>query len=214
MAHLEHSKSSLGAGNTKPKDNQPSEECAKVKRINPSKFWCATIYNHSINEILMKLEHGTKYIMGNEICPTTGRKHIQAFFEFRNRIRPLEKFKSWGANWRRAGGNDDRKKIINNVMYCSKDEDYVIYGFEKPQICEDEIIEQIVNDCPHKKAWKRYEFVEKTLFRLMYKSRVLKPIKNIRNRKEYCLHIYNLCFPGETFLNEPPEMDLNDVLKL
>lgn len=93
-------------------------------RLVPSKFWTFTYYYNEL-ETLDQMEHILKkiealYIFGKEICPTTGKKHIQGYIEFKTKIRPIETLK-WckTIHWEKRKGTRDQ-----NLIYCSKENDY------------------------------------------------------------------------------------------
>lgn len=80
----------------------------------PHHNWCFTQFDE-IEEIL---NCKWDYLMfGNEICPTTGRKHYQGYIEMKharnkNGMKHIDKF----AHWEPAEGN-----VEHNRIYCSKE---------------------------------------------------------------------------------------------
>jgi len=89
-------------------------------RIVPSKHWCFTFFFENAKEV-ETLEtalnvKGIEYLMGEETCPTTGRKHMQGFISSDKKIRPIEKFKTKGVHWEKTKGNREQ-----NIEYCSKE---------------------------------------------------------------------------------------------
>lgn len=92
------------SGNTKP-------------RISQSKYWCFTSYNLNMEQWIKYFEsYEMKYIIGEETCPTTGRKHLQGYIESETKFRPLEKFKEKDVHWEKRKGNREQ-----NIKYCSKE---------------------------------------------------------------------------------------------
>lgn len=65
------------------------------------------------------------YVAGLETCPTTGRKHIQGYLEFKSKKRPMPMLSEVlpGAHWEVARGNRDQ-----NREYCTKEGDFESWG--------------------------------------------------------------------------------------
>jgi len=81
--------------------------------------WCFTINNYSDNDII-SLKRNIKYryiILGDEIAPTTGTKHIQGYVYLANAItfESLKKKLPSGTHIEQAKGN-----FSKNKEYCSK----------------------------------------------------------------------------------------------
>lgn len=92
------------------------------KRIVPSKYWCFT-YFYEENENLETLETilnkiAEKWIFGFEECPTTKKKHLQGYLEFKFKHRPLEckLLKDYKMHWEKRKGTEQK-----NIDYCTKD---------------------------------------------------------------------------------------------
>jgi len=87
-------------------------------RVVPSKYWCFT-YFHAENE-LEQLETILKslgnYYFGEEICPTTGKKHLQGFMQFSSKTRPSEAVKIKAIHWEKA-----KASVEQNIAYCGKE---------------------------------------------------------------------------------------------
>lgn len=189
----------------------PLNEAPPRVRVNPSKYWCCTIFNMFTDDVLMDLEQGTQYIIGTEMCPTTNKMHLQCYFEFPKRVRPLEKYKNWKAHWSRAKG--DRKA---NIKYCSKDGMFVT-NFDKVYTINDdaelsvhitEVWNKTIKEEKIKKdqiEWRKWKCVIYEIYKCMYITKVMKVIKSRKAYKEYEQHIYNLTFPGEEGWKEEPE---------
>lgn len=82
--------------------------------------WCATLYNCTTAEIetLVK-DHVKKSVFQEELCPTTGRKHIQGVFSFTTRLRfnqVRDIFKDYNPHIEVCRNWD------KSVEYCSKKE--------------------------------------------------------------------------------------------
>lgn len=108
----ENGSNGSGAGNT------------ITARVAPSKYWCFTLHYDDVDP-MDQLETVFKsfqidYILGREICPKTGRKHIQGYIESNDKIRPIEKLKlSKEIHWEKRKGTKEQ-----NITYCSKEGDF------------------------------------------------------------------------------------------
>lgn len=110
-----------GEGNTK---TSPSTRSNAAKRFTFTEF---KLMAPEMEELLKDLGN---YVIGEEICPSTGKKHLQGYVEFHKKCRPLEVFKNNKAHWEVARGNRD-----SNIKYCTKDGNYVTnIKFPKPVI--------------------------------------------------------------------------------
>lgn len=112
-------------GNTKPPP--------KKKQISPSKRWCFTLNNYSeehvemISSIVPSI--CSKYIVGKEICATTGTPHLQGFIIFKEKWRPLSKIPIKQIHWEKAMGNDMSQN------YCGKENNVILFkGIPKPLV--------------------------------------------------------------------------------
>lgn len=106
-------KSSKTEGNTKPRSYQE----------NPKKSWCFTVFNYD-KELITKMsavsaKHRLKYCFGEEICPTTEKKHLQCFINSSKKIR-------WTAVFDGILPNNTHREACkgsfqSNMDYCMKD---------------------------------------------------------------------------------------------
>jgi len=110
-------------GNTKP---QPADivevEEEKEKRPSLAKYFCFTLNNWTETElknILDLLDPKDTYIIGKEIGEQ-GTPHLQGFIKFFKKTRPIEKFNNKRIHWELCKGSE-----IDNVIYCSKDNNYI-----------------------------------------------------------------------------------------
>ncbi|AXQ66295.1 MAG: putative viral replication protein [Cressdnaviricota sp.] len=100
----------LDLGNTSTKSN-------KKKRVIPTKKWLCTLFNMKMETAVEIFQVGTtKGVIGAEICPTTGREHLQCYFVFNTKIRANETYKLLKGHWEKAKGTDE-----DNYRYCTKD---------------------------------------------------------------------------------------------
>ena len=95
----------------------------------PAKRWTLRWSNYPDNwkDIIVPefQSHECKgYMLGEELCPTTGTPHIQGYAEFKEKIR-WSCFKALpkGIEWQAAKGN-----LKSNVKYCSKDQKFISMG--------------------------------------------------------------------------------------
>lgn len=86
-----------------------------------AKRWCFTDYKDTFEYDEATMEY---LIYGREVCPTTGRKHLQGFvcFKQQKRLSALKKMSN-GTHWEVARGS-----VADNDKYCSKEGDFVTFG--------------------------------------------------------------------------------------
>jgi len=118
------SNSSSGLGNTKTKPLQ-----GKI-----AKSWCFTIFNYDINYISSIVpvlqDKCKKFIIGQEICPTTGKHHLQCYCHFKNKLRITSIqtiFNDKTMHCEIAKGDDEQ-----NYKYCSKELILYEHGYPIP----------------------------------------------------------------------------------
>lgn len=93
----------------------------KLPRISASLNWCFTFFYKQESEIgsLVKvLEKISNYFFGLEICPDTGRNHIQGYVEFYKKSRPIESVGIKEIHWEKRAKNATR---MDSIIYCSKE---------------------------------------------------------------------------------------------
>lgn len=164
-------------------------------RVNASKRWCFTAYNTNAEEMKELIGSYGSYIFGEEICPTTKKKHLQGYIEFFKKERPLEKIKSMNIHWEKAIGS---KK--ENIEYCSKDGEYhtnmkiprklkilddsKLYDWQKKII---EIIKEEPDDRKIYWFWEKEGCVGKTTFcKYLSKKFDAIPLEGKKNDILYC----------------------------
>lgn len=91
---------------------------------NPAKRWCFTWHDYP-DDWNKQLQRPTVagYIVGREICPTTGRKHLQGYIETKEKTRPTALGLPKCVHWEVARGN--RKA---NEAYCTKEQNCERWG--------------------------------------------------------------------------------------
>lgn len=107
-----------------------SKKVAKKGQIPTSKRWLFTWFNYpkdwrsTVSPFLRKKG---AYVIGEEVCPTTGRPHLQGYCEFKKRLRPFSLGLSREIRWEKAKGTR-----LHNTTYCTKDGSYVSHGLGIP----------------------------------------------------------------------------------
>lgn len=86
-----------------------------------AKYWCFTCYDA---ECPWNLDNCTYVVYGREICPTTGKPHLQGFvaFEKKTRLSAIKKVDPSGHYEVKRG------TIAEAVKYCKKDGDFTELG--------------------------------------------------------------------------------------
>lgn len=114
-------------GNTISSSSSSNAKNERTRRV----FWCGTLHGYEALGMLVienrLKEICKKYILGKEVCPTTGRKHLQMFFVCKKAMR-LTELKIPGKPHLEPCKADEE----SNVKYCSKDGNFIKYGFPKP----------------------------------------------------------------------------------
>jgi len=169
-------------GNTSPPPNKA------LTRVNPSRYWCFTVYNMSVNDVIAVLERGTRYVIGEEICPSTGKLHLQCFLISEKRIRPLEKYAALKAHWERMKGT-----VRQAAEYCMKDGKYVEKGLG--EYVEFWSVDEVVQEVLKLKRKKVLPF----LYNSMFVTKKIKLLKGEKQQKEYCQMIMDLAYPEKSF---------------
>ena len=109
-----------GEGNTEPLP-QPTRKT----------FYCFTLFNFN-DEVKIELNRQLqllciKYKYGDEICPSTGKPHLQGFFHLKKAMRITEIKLINNPHLLACKGSEEQ-----NSKYCSKDGIVTSYGFPKP----------------------------------------------------------------------------------
>lgn len=94
------------------------EDKKNKKNTFKSLRWCATIYEQSDYDELIVNKDIRFYCIGNEVCPTTERKHYQVYFELFNqqRFSYIKKHILKVSHFEPAKGTCEE-----NINYCSKE---------------------------------------------------------------------------------------------
>lgn len=120
----------VGVGNTKTTPN------------NRSRAFTLTFFGKkkSRKDFVDLLKSTSDYgIAGNEKCPTTGKRHIQAFIYFKN----PKRFKSIIKMYKGAHIEIMRGRLDQNETYCSKEGSYETWG-KRPKVGARSDLSQVV----------------------------------------------------------------------
>lgn len=124
-----------------PDSSNDSLKSGNTKQISAAVNWCFTFPNYDEQDLLIMrsyLDNYNKssssnkrdimYIIGREICPTTGTPHLQGYIKFNTKIRPksITEFSN-KIHWEKCKGTENE-----NIDYCSKDGNFITnYPFVK-----------------------------------------------------------------------------------
>ena len=103
-----------------------------VKQISPAICWCFTLNNYTIQDcssiVLIIRKECKKAIVGYEVGEECGTPHLQGYFEFKMKKRPIGVFGIKGMSFRKAKGSDKQ-----NDTYCGKGKDVLLrFGYPRP----------------------------------------------------------------------------------
>ncbi len=98
-----------------------------ARSVNPAKNWCFTWNNYPENweELCVPMFQKSTigYIIGKEVGKS-GTPHLQGYTQNEGKIRPMTEYKlPKEIHWEAAKGNK-----AANILYCSKEEDYISWG--------------------------------------------------------------------------------------
>lgn len=111
-----------------PSETSQGNTSKPGSRASVGKRWVFTLFmTPDVNEVTLSNlstifdRDGSKYIVGLEHAPSTGRPHIQGYVSHTKAFRPMEKYRepTQGAHWEKAKGNE-----WQNFQYCSKGGNY------------------------------------------------------------------------------------------
>ena len=112
---------SQSVGNLTVEGNDNPSTAVK-KRIVPKQYWCSALFDYTFDQVKTLFEpHVRKAIFAKEVCPKTGRDHLQCYFDFGKKIRPSEKFRGHKIHWIACKGTEEQ-----NEKYCMKDGNQVL----------------------------------------------------------------------------------------
>lgn len=117
--------------------------------------WCFTFYPTDPSEYPTELPSRATYlIFGLESCPTTGRQHLQGYVEwdFTASMAHCQKFLR--CTWAPAKGSQEQ-----NIVYCSKENDFVEFGERKLQGQRSDLLDvklAIDNGATNGELWQQH----------------------------------------------------------
>ena len=97
---------------------------------NKQSYYCFTLNNYDLyfDKLIGQLNTlCEKYIIGKEIAPTTGTRHLQGFFKLKRRMRITELKLAGNPHIEACKGSEEQ-----NAKYCKKEGDYITFGYPKP----------------------------------------------------------------------------------
>jgi len=98
---------------------------------NQSKNWQFTVFNYGPETETSLAEMDCKYmIYGREVCPTTGKDHLQGFVAFKSnkRFKAVKTLFPKGTHLEKIVGS-----VQQNIAYCSKDDKNPVVRGEPPK---------------------------------------------------------------------------------
>lgn len=114
-------------------------------------YFTSAIFNYDLETVRQALEPiAKKLIIGNEICPSTGRQHFQTFIATKRKMRAEEitkRFPNGGVKLLPCFAGE-----AANTKYCSKDKDVYTYEWKEPEKNPSEIIRK---NCPTVESLQR-----------------------------------------------------------
>lgn len=102
-----------------PEGNTILPPASRVARCIPCRRWAFTYFTEDpleMETLESMLTNISEWIYGIETCPTTGKKHLQGYVEFKEKTRPIEKIKIPQIHWEKCKGTKEQ-----NIIYCSKE---------------------------------------------------------------------------------------------
>lgn len=96
------------------------EDATQMKKGKQARRWCFTWNNPPEDNVVIKsfieMSHCSYYVIGYEIAPTTGTKHLQGYMEFSSgkRFETLKQLNN-SIHWSVCNGSQEQNKI-----YCTK----------------------------------------------------------------------------------------------
>ena len=163
-------------------------------RIAASKYWCFTSFEMNLQDLISEWAPGSgiKYIIGEENCPKTGKKHLQGFVGFPKKCRPLETWRHLKiSHWEKCKGSE-----YQNVKYCSKNGNFVHQGIDQESFHMDE--NEIVVYLKNRKL-KTYKKIVKEIFNLMFIEKRIKILSNEMAQKNFCNKMFYLASGVDNF---------------
>lgn len=106
-------------------DSNTNSQRLDMNLVNPAKNWLFTWNNYPDDwhvPLVPVLRHHGKFVVGEEVAPTTGTKHLQGFFRFNKKNRPFALGLPKEISWRLCTDNrrSAAKILDDNYEYCTK----------------------------------------------------------------------------------------------
>ncbi|GAC77845.1 replication protein, partial [uncultured marine virus] len=97
--------------------NSSKGKSGNTRQISPSKHWCFTLNNYTIEDIELICSNSSieKYIFQEEVGEL-GTPHLQGYMKFKTKVRPKSVFKTNKISWGKT------KDIKASIVYCQKED--------------------------------------------------------------------------------------------
>ncbi len=94
-----------------------SGKSGNTKQISPSKHWCFTLNNYTIEDIEFICSNSSveRYVFQEEVGEL-GTPHLQGYLKFKTKKRPFSVFKLLKFHWEKT------KNIQKSILYCQKED--------------------------------------------------------------------------------------------
>jgi len=109
-----------------------TKQTKSLNKVTQSKYWCFTFHHYTSIDIVhfesIFNNNDIAYVMGFEICPTTGTHHIQGYIAAKIKLRPSSLKLNKKIHWEKIKGSQ-----LENIIYCTKSGHYIAHGLIVPQ---------------------------------------------------------------------------------
>lgn len=124
-------------GNTSPPSDDALRANVLKEKSKIAKGWCFTVFMKQENVLCQDLlplyrsfqmEYNSELVAGLETCPSTGRKHVQAYVKFPKKQRGFARIKKY---WPNAHIEVAKGDSNSNLDYCTKENNIIFCNLEK-----------------------------------------------------------------------------------
>ncbi|QMW68657.1 replication-associated protein [Crucivirus-102] len=158
----------ISAGDVLSSKVKGSKRVGKKKQDVQRKYWAFTLFY--LDDVMVETVEThlkpvcDKYVIGREVCPTTGRKHLQGFIALKGKGKRFSQVRDLiKCEWHLEPCNGSEEQ---NIKYCSKEGNYVKHGMKiDVEVITNlfpyqKLVEDIIKGKPDKRAV--YWFYEPT----------------------------------------------------
>lgn len=98
---------------------------SQASKLAPARNWCFTWhkYPEEWHQCLVDQPKLSGFCVGQEVCPTTGTKHLQGWVQFKMKGRPFSLTLPRDLHWEKCKGSEEA-----NFTYCTKEGDFSVWG--------------------------------------------------------------------------------------